>query len=143
MAKPHEAIRAIGQENELHRHLVGEAEEISSVGTGRLETDGIAPFQRRSHGVRRWREEPELRIALRVVVEAAGQLPNGANPLVAGECERYGSGCRDRGRRRREDPARSVLTMRSSAWLSADVACLPILKLKISVFVSKQAQSHF
>lgn len=71
------AGRTVREENDLHRHLLRQPQQIGGIGAGRLKEDIVTPLERLDNGVRRGREEAEIRVGARVIVQATGQASQG------------------------------------------------------------------
>ncbi len=73
LAKLHAARWSITEENDFHRHLIGEPQQIGGISPGRLQKNFIPPLQRLDDGIGRGGKETEVRVEARVIIQPAGQ----------------------------------------------------------------------
>ena len=76
---------AIGEEDNAGWDLVRESEHVSGVGSGWLDADGIPGDKGAGDSIGGWGDGAEDRIDDGVVVEAAGELTNGAGCFESAE----------------------------------------------------------
>ena len=70
------AGRPFRQVGDLHGHLRGQPQQIGRIGPRGLDAQPAPPREGRRDVVGRWLQRPQFRMALRIVVQAPGQLTN-------------------------------------------------------------------
>ena len=81
----HMTCRAIRQEDNLHRDLIGQSQQIGGVGARSLETDRVTRCQGLGNGIRIRSDQPDLGVQLGVIVQAPGKAPDRALLNKAGK----------------------------------------------------------